>query len=47
MNIWEVPSYRIKIFLFERIKDSGLGYKEEAIEAMKNFSKIKIFLFSW
>jgi len=38
VNIWEVPSYRIKISLFERIKDLCLGYKEGAIELNETFS---------
>ena len=35
VNIWEVPGYRIEMSPFGGIKDSGLGYKEGVIEAMK------------
>jgi acyl-CoA reductase-like NAD-dependent aldehyde dehydrogenase len=43
VNIWEVPGYRIEMSPFGGIKDSGLGYKEGVIEAMKSFTNIKTF----
>ena len=39
--------YRIEMPLFGEIKDSGLGYKEGVIEAMKSFSNIKTFSLPW
>ena len=47
VNIWEVPGYRIEMSPFGGIKDSGLGYKEGAIEAMKSFTNVKTFSFPW
>jgi acyl-CoA reductase-like NAD-dependent aldehyde dehydrogenase len=47
VNIWEVPGYRIEMSPFGGIKDSGLGYKEGVIEAMKSFSNIKTFSLPW
>ena len=47
VNIWEVPGYRIEMSPFGGIKDSGLGYKEGAIEAMKSFTNIKTFSLPW
>ena len=41
VNIWEVPGYRIEMSPFGGIKDSGLGYKEGVIEAMKSFTNGK------
>ena len=35
VNIWEVPGYRIEMSPFGGIKESGLGYKEGVLEAMK------------
>ena len=35
VNVWEVPGYRIEMSPFGGIKDSGLGYKEGVVEAMK------------
>ena len=43
VNIWEVPGYRIEMSPFGGIKDSGLGYKEGVIEAMKSFTNVKTF----
>ena len=47
VNIWEVPGYRIEMSPFGGIKDSGLGYKEGVIEAMKSFSNLKTFSLPW
>ena len=47
VNIWEVPSYRIEMSPFGGIKDSGLGYKEGVIEAMKSFTNVKTFSLPW
>ena len=47
VNIWEVPGYRIEMSPFGGIKDSGLGYKEGGIEAMKSFTNVKTFSLPW
>ena len=47
VNIWEVPGYRIEMSPFGGIKDSGLGYKEGVVEAMKSFTNIKTFSLPW
>ena len=47
VNIWEVPGYRIEMSPFGGIKDSGLGYKEGVIEAMKSFTNVKTFSIPW
>ena len=47
VNIWEVPGYRIEMSPFGGIKDSGLGYKEGVMEAMKSFSNLKTFSMPW
>jgi len=47
VNIWEVPGYRIEMSPFGGIKDSGLGYKEGVMEAMKSFTSIKTFSLPW
>ena len=47
VNIWEVPGYRIEMSPFGGIKDSGLGYKEGVIEAMKSYTNIKTFSLPW
>lgn len=39
VNVWEVPGYRIEMSPFGGIKDSGLGYKEGVLEAMKCSSR--------
>ncbi len=38
VNVREVPGYRIEMSPFGGIEDSGLGYKEGVIEAMKCFT---------
>ena len=47
VNVWEVPGYRIEMSPFGGIKDSGLGYKEGVVEAMKSFTNIKTFSLPW
>ena len=47
VNIWEVPGYRIEMSPFGGIKDSGLGYKEGVIEAMKSFTSVKTYSMPW
>ena len=47
VNIWEVPGYRIEMSPFGGIKDSGNGYKEGVIEAMKGFTNVKTFSLPW
>ncbi len=47
VNIWEVPGYRIEMSPFGGVKDSGLGYKEGVIEAMKSYTNIKTFSLPW
>ncbi len=47
VNIWEVPGYRTEMSPFGGIKDSGLGYKEGIIEAMKNYTNVKTFSLPW
>ena len=47
VNIWEVPGFRTEMSPFGGIKDSGLGYKEGLIEAMKSFTNVKTFSLPW
>lgn len=47
VNIWEVPGYRIEMSPFGGIKDSGLGYKEGILEAMKSFTNVKTYSLPW
>ncbi len=47
VNIWEVPGYRIEMSPFGGIKDSGLGYKEGVVEAMKSFTNIRTWSMPW
>ena len=47
VNIWEVPGYRIEMSPFGGIKDSGLGYKEGVVEAMKSFTNVKTWSLPW
>ena len=47
VNVWEVPGYRIEMSPFGGIKDSGLGYKEGVLEAMKSFTNVKTFSMPW
>ena len=41
VNVREVPGYRLELTPFGGIKDSGLGYKEGVLEAMKSFTNTK------
>lgn len=43
VNVREVPGYRLESTPFGGIKDSGLGYKEGVIEAMKSFTNVKTY----
>jgi acyl-CoA reductase-like NAD-dependent aldehyde dehydrogenase len=47
VNVWEVPGFRIEMSPFGGIKDSGLGYKEGVVEAMKSFTNIKTYSLPW
>jgi putative phosphonoacetaldehyde dehydrogenase len=47
VNVWEVPGYRIEMSPFGGIKDSGLGYKEGVIEAMRSFTDLKTYSLPW
>ncbi len=47
VNVWEVPGYRIEMSPFGGIKDSGLGYKEGVLEAMKSYTNIKTWSMPW
>jgi putative phosphonoacetaldehyde dehydrogenase len=47
VNIWEVPGYRIEMSPFGGIKDSGNGYKEGVVEAMKSYTNVKTFSLPW
>jgi len=39
--------YRIEMSPFGGIKDSGLGYKEGVLEAMKSFTNVKTWSLPW
>ena len=47
VNIREVPGYRLEMTPFGGIKDSGLGYKEGVLEAMKSFCNVKTYSLPW
>lgn len=47
LNVREVPGYRLELTPFGGIKDSGLGYKEGVLEAMKSFTNIKTYSLPW
>jgi acyl-CoA reductase-like NAD-dependent aldehyde dehydrogenase len=47
VNVWEVPGYRIEMSPFGGVKDSGLGYKEGVLEAMKSFTNVKTYSLPW
>jgi putative phosphonoacetaldehyde dehydrogenase len=47
VNVREVPGYRIEMSPFGGIKDSGLGYKEGVLEAMKSFTNVKTYSLPW
>jgi phosphonoacetaldehyde dehydrogenase len=47
VNVREVPGYRIEMSPFGGVKDSGLGYKEGVLEAMKSFTNMKTYSLPW
>jgi putative phosphonoacetaldehyde dehydrogenase len=47
VNVREVPGYRLEMTPFGGIKDSGLGYKEGVLEAMKSFVNTKTYSLPW
>uniref|UniRef100_UPI0013D1D32E aldehyde dehydrogenase family protein n=1 Tax=Escherichia coli TaxID=562 RepID=UPI0013D1D32E len=47
VNVWEVPGYRIEMSPFGGIKDSGLGYKEGVVEAMRSFTNVRTWSMPW
>jgi putative phosphonoacetaldehyde dehydrogenase len=47
VNVWEVPGYRLELTPFGGIKDSGLGYKEGVLEAMRSFTNLKTYSLPW
>ena len=47
VNVWEVPGYRIEMSPFGGVKDSGLGYKEGVVEAMKSYTNMKTYSVPW
>jgi aldehyde dehydrogenase (NAD+) len=47
VNVREVPGYRLELTPFGGIKDSGLGYKEGVLEAMKSFTNTKTYSLPW
>jgi putative phosphonoacetaldehyde dehydrogenase len=47
VNVREVPGYRLEITPFGGIKDSGLGYKEGVLEAMRSFCNTKTYSLPW
>ncbi len=47
VNIWEVPGYRTEMSPFGGIKDSGQGYKEGVVEAMKCFTNVRTYSLPW
>jgi aldehyde dehydrogenase (NAD+) len=47
INVREVPGFRLELTPFGGIKDSGLGYKEGVVEAMKIYTTIKTYSLPW
>ena len=47
INVREVPGYRLEMTPFGGIKNSGLGYKEGVLEAMKSFCNTKTYSLPW
>ncbi len=47
VNVWEVPGFRIEMSPFGGVKDSGLGYKEGVLEAMKSYTNVKTYSLPW
>ena len=47
INVREVPGYRTEMSPFGGVKDSGLGYKEGVVEAMKSYTVVKSYSLPW
>lgn len=47
VNVWEVPGYRTEMSPFGGIKDSGNGYKEGMVEAMKSYTNVRTWSLPW
>ena len=47
INVNEAPSYRLESTPFGGVKDSGLGYKEGIVEAMKGYTYVKTYSLPW
>ena len=47
INVNEAPSYRLESTPFGGVKDSGLGYKEGVVEAMKGYTYVKTYSLPW
>lgn len=47
VNVGEVPGYRLELTQFGGIKDSGLGYTEGVLEAMKSCINVKTYSLPW
>ena len=47
VNVREVPGYRLELTPFGGVKDSGLGYKDGVLEAMKSFTNPKTYSLPW
>ncbi len=47
VNVREVPGYRTEMSPFGGVKDSGLGYKEGVVEAMKSYTTVKSYSLPW
>jgi phosphonoacetaldehyde dehydrogenase len=47
INVNEAPSYRLEWSPFGGVKDSGLGYKEGVVEAMKGMTNVKTYSLPW
>jgi aldehyde dehydrogenase (NAD+) len=47
VNVREVAGYRIEMPPFGGIKDSGLGYMEGVLEAMRSFCNTKTYSLPW
>ena len=42
-----LPSHARAVIIGGGIKDSGLGYKEGVLEAMKSFTNVKTYSLPW
>ena len=47
VKLWEVQGHRTEVSPFGGIRDSGVGYKEGVIEAMKSYTIVKTFSLPW